>query len=171
VPEIVDCLDRALKRGVDVVLLMPAKPITGRSTSPERTAALEALAEFPKYENFMLAGIAGVGDDGRRKPVYVHSKLMLVDDEWATVGSCNLHRFSLFGNAEMNVAFYDPAAVRDFRCELFREHLDLDTSELDDRSALCLFREVANANRRKFEAGEHDWQGLTFEMNTAKYER
>jgi cardiolipin synthase A/B len=67
------------------------------------------------YENFMLAGIAGMGADGRRKSIYVHAKLMLIDDEWATVGSCNLHRFSLFGNGEMNVAFSDPAIVRSLR--------------------------------------------------------
>jgi len=27
---------------------------------------------------------------------------MLIDDEWATVGSCNLHRFSFFGDGKMN---------------------------------------------------------------------
>jgi phosphatidylserine/phosphatidylglycerophosphate/cardiolipin synthase-like enzyme len=62
----------------------------------------------------MLAGIAGMGADGRRKPVYVHAKLMLVDDEWATVGSCNLHHFSLFGNGEMNVTFSEPTPFARF---------------------------------------------------------
>jgi phosphatidylserine/phosphatidylglycerophosphate/cardiolipin synthase-like enzyme len=94
---------------------------------------------------------------------------MLVDDEWATVGSCNLHRFSLFGNGEINVAFSEPNAVRAFRCELLREHLDQDTFGLDDRTALHRFRTVARANRRKFEAGEHTWQGNAFELNLATY--
>ena len=120
-------------------------------------------------ENFMLAGIAGIGADGRRKSIYVHAKLMLVDDEWATVGSCNLHRFSLFGNGEMNVAFSEPNTVRAFRCELLREHLDQDTFGIDDRAALHLFRKIARANRRKFEAGDHIWQGLAFELDLATY--
>ena len=63
-----------------------------------------------------------------------NAKLMLIDDEWATVGSCNLHRFSLFGNGEMKVAFSDPNTVRAFRCELLREHLDLDTSAIDEKT-------------------------------------
>ena len=102
VPEIVANLHRALQRGVEVVLLMPAEPeVSARSADrPERRAFLEARAALGAYENFTLAGIAGLGADGRRKPVYVHAKLMLVDDVWATVGSCNLHGFSLFGNGD-----------------------------------------------------------------------
>jgi cardiolipin synthase len=169
VPEIVDCLHRAVKRGVDVILLMPAEPGIGLPISPERRAILEARAELGTFANFLLAGIAGIGADSRRKPVYVHAKLMLVDDEWATAGSCNLHRFSLFGNGEMNVAFAELNTVRAFRCELFREHLDQDTSGLDDRDALKLFRKIAKENRRKFEAGDHIWQGLAFELDINTY--
>jgi phosphatidylserine/phosphatidylglycerophosphate/cardiolipin synthase-like enzyme len=165
VPEIVDCLHRALARDVEVVLLVPSNPVFGMQTQLERSVS-RALLKFCVFDNFTLAGIAGVGADGTRKPVYVHSKLMLVDDEWATVGSCNLHRFSLFGNGEMNAAFSDPRTVHTFRCELLQEHLDQDTSAMDDRSALRLFREVARKNRRKLEAGDHAWQGLAFELTT-----
>jgi cardiolipin synthase A/B len=169
VPEIVDCLHRALKRGVDVILLMPAEPDVTLPIPPERQTILKARAELGTFGNFMLAGIAGIGSDGRRKSIYVHAKLMLIDDEWATVGSCNLHRFSLFGNSEMNVAFSDSNTVRAFRCELLREHLDQDTSGIDDRDALHLFRKIARENRRKREAGDHAWQGLAFELDLAKY--
>lgn len=36
---------------------------------------------------------------------------MLVDDAWATIGSCNLHSSSLFGKIEMNASL-DPEVVR-----------------------------------------------------------
>jgi cardiolipin synthase len=167
--EIVDCLHQALKRGVDVVLLVPAEPDVRFPIPPERRAFLRARAELGTNESFMLAGIAGIGADGRRKSIYVHAKVMLVDDEWATVGSCNLHRFSLFGNSEMNAAFSEPNTVRSFRCELLREHLDQDTFGMDDRSALRLFRKIASENRRKLETGDHAWQGLAFELDLATY--
>jgi hypothetical protein len=61
------------------------------------------------------------------------------------------------------------ATVRAFRCELLREHLDLDTSGLDDRSALRLFRKIARENRRKFQVGDHAWQGLAFKLDLATY--
>jgi|KBSMisStaDraftv2_1062788.scaffolds.fasta_scaffold02829_5 cardiolipin synthase A/B len=169
VPEIVYCLLMALQRGVHVILLMPAKPEISLPISPERRAFLDTRSDLGRFEHFMLAGIAGLGVDGRRRPVYVHAKLMLVDDKWATVGSCNLHRFSLFGNSEMNVAFSEPSTVRSFRCELLREHLDRDTSGMSDREAFYLFRKIARENRRKFEVGDPAWQGLAFALDLATY--
>lgn len=161
VPEIIARLHNALVRGVEVVALVPAEP--------DRSYFSDAHVALGKYINFTLAGIAGLGSDGLRKPVYVHDKLMLVDDEWATVGSCNLHNHSLFGNSEMNVAFNDPATVRAMRCELLREHLEQDTSCMDDRSALHLFRKIAQENRRRFDMDDHAWQGLAFSLDVATY--
>lgn len=171
VPEIVDRLYAAVKRGVVVVLLLPAEPNLNASAQPEQYSVLKLRAELKRHHTFTLAGIAGVDAEGRRKPIHVHSKLMLVDDEWATVGSCNLHRFSLFGNSEMNISFSEPNTVRAFRDQLLREHLDRDTSCMDDREALHLFREIAQENRRKLEAGDRAWQGLAFEIDVGQFFR
>jgi phosphatidylserine/phosphatidylglycerophosphate/cardiolipin synthase-like enzyme len=94
---------------------------------------------------------------------------MIVDDAWATLGSCNLHRFSLFGNGEMNAAIWCREAVTAMRVALFREHLDLDSSVLGCRDALQMFRRVAQDNRRKLAKGERDWQGLAFTLDVAAY--
>jgi hypothetical protein len=45
--------------------------------------------------------------------------------------------------------------------------LDRDTSALDDRSALQLFRAIARQNRARFESGDHAWQGLAFSLSPA----
>jgi phosphatidylserine/phosphatidylglycerophosphate/cardiolipin synthase-like enzyme len=164
--EIIDGLRNALARGVEVVVLAPVEP---DGLAGATRASLEARSALGAYENFTLAGIAGLGDDGRRHLVYVHAKLMLVDDAWATVGSCNLHRRSLFGNSELNVAFSDPATVRAVRCELLQEHLDRDTSDLDERSALQCYRKIAIENRSRFEAGDPAWQGLAFSLDPTSY--
>ena len=119
------------------------------------------------FKIFTLAGIAGQGADGLRKPVWVHAKLMVVDGEWATVGSCNLHRFSLLGNGEMNAAVWDPDTARALLSQLLQEHLDQDTSMLDDRSALQLFCRIARQNHARFETGDHAWQGLAFSLGPA----
>jgi cardiolipin synthase A/B len=94
---------------------------------------------------------------------------MLVDDAWATVGSCNLHRNSLVEHSELNASFWAPEIVRGLRCELLAEHLDHDTAHLDDRAALRLYREVAIANRDRREAGHSQWQGLAFKMDARLY--
>lgn len=153
VPEIISGLHQALLRGVEVVAVVPAA-----GEIPD------ALAKLAPFDNFTLAGIAGPGDDGARHPVWIHSKLMLVDGTWGTVGSCNLHRFSLFGNCEMNAAFWDPETARDLLSALLLEHLDHDVSPLDDRAALRLFATIARANRQRFLLAEHRWQGLAFSL-------
>jgi phosphatidylserine/phosphatidylglycerophosphate/cardiolipin synthase-like enzyme len=171
VPEIVAELDAALARGVEVVLLLPAVPDHAPTAydAPDRRAFFEARAALARYPNFTLAGIAGQAGDGRRTPVYVHSKLAIVDDAWATVGSCNLHRFSLFGNGEINAAIWCPRTAKAMRVALFREHLDNDTSALGGRDALQAFRSAAEDNRRKLARGEWNWQGLAFSLDVATY--
>ncbi len=173
VADIVAALDSALARGVEVVLLLPAVPDIALpdTVTPERRAFLDARASLAAYGNFTLAGIAGLGADGRRKPVYVHAKLMLIDDEWGTVGSSNLHHYSLVGNGELNVAFHDPVTVRAMRVELFREHLAVDTSEIDNTGALHRFRRIARENRQRHEQSDPNWQGLAFSLNAATYGR
>jgi len=154
VPDIIDCLRQALQRGVEVVAVLPSEhPVP---------SDLSALTTF---ENLTLAGIAGVGVDGKRKPVWVHAKLMIVDDEWATVGSCNLHHASLFGNAELNVAFWHSNSARALRTQLLQEHLEIDTSSLVDRAALRLFRSIAAENRTRLDTGGDAWQGLVFSLS------
>jgi phosphatidylserine/phosphatidylglycerophosphate/cardiolipin synthase-like enzyme len=153
VSEIIEALRQALMRGVEVVAVLPAE-----GTIPEELAKLAA------FDNFTLAGIAGLGDDGKRYPVWVHAKLMLVDGEWGTVGSCNLHRYSLFGNSEINAAFWDQETARALLSELLYEHLDRDTSGLDDIAALRLFGKIARNNRCLFEKSDNRWQGLAFTL-------
>ena len=94
---------------------------------------------------------------------------MLVDDAWATIGSCNLHQNSLTGHSEMNASIWDPAVVRALRCELLAEHLGRDTAGIDDRTALRLYREIARQNRRRRDANDFNWQGLAFRLDPATY--
>lgn len=173
VAKIIAELHEAVRRGVEIVLLMPAVPDISPIAyqTAERQAFFHARAALGSHDNFTLAGIAGLGADRRRKPVYVHSKLMLVDDAWATVGSCNLHRFSLFGNGELNAAISAPESIRAFRVELFKEHLATDTSALDDRAAARLFHNIARENRQKLEKGNSAWHGLAFSLDASTYGR
>jgi cardiolipin synthase A/B len=154
VPEIIDCLRQALLRGVEIVSVMPA--------AAKHPPSLTELADF---QTFTLAGIAGLGADGQRKPVWVHSKLMIVDGEWGTAGSCNLHRHSLFGNAELNAAFWDRHTARALLFELLNEHLGQDLSALDDLAALRAFRAIAANNAKLLKAGTMTWPGLAFMLS------
>jgi cardiolipin synthase len=172
IPEVAAALQGALARGVDVVVLVPADPEDGvriARHNPQRKTLFDGLEALGRYENFTLAGIAGPDAQGCRSSVYVHSKIMLVDDAWATIGSCNLHAHSLTGSTEMNAAIWDRKVVRALRCELFSEHLGRDTGGIDDRAALRLYREIAQENRRRRDANDSRWQGLAFSLDPATY--
>jgi phosphatidylserine/phosphatidylglycerophosphate/cardiolipin synthase-like enzyme len=171
-PAIATGVEAALKRGVEIVMLVPADPeehVREARQDPKWKAFFDQIAAFGRYENFMLAGIAARNRQGNRSNIYIHGKIMLVDDAWATIGSCNLHWHSMNGNAEMNASFWDPPLVRALRCQLLAEHLDRDTASLDDRAALDLYRSIAQENRRKRDAGDPDWQGLAFRLDPAAY--
>jgi cardiolipin synthase len=172
IPEIAASLEEALKRGVEVVFLVPADPdehTRAARKNPQRKALFDGVASLGRYENFALVGIASANARGTRSDVYVHAKIMLIDDGWATIGSCNLHAKSLSGHSEMNASIWDPHVVRALRCELLAEHVGRDTAGIDDRAALRLYREIARENRRRRDANDSNWQGLAFSLDPARY--
>jgi phosphatidylserine/phosphatidylglycerophosphate/cardiolipin synthase-like enzyme len=75
-------------------------------------------------------------------PVYVHAKVCVVDDQWASVGSDNFNRRSWTHDSELSCAVVDepgpisaPAAPRTYalelRLSLAREHLDREPSQTE----------------------------------------
>jgi cardiolipin synthase len=170
--EIARELEQALKRGVHVVLLLPGEPekyVAQWRLRPERKAIFDQLEALGRYENFTLTGIASQTPDAERAYIYVHAKVMLVDDTWATIGSCNLHSNSLFGHSELNATVWDAHVVRAMRCELFLEHLGRQTQHLTDVAAMQLYQQIAHENAAQWRAGKIDWQGLACGLSPATY--
>lgn len=165
-------LEAALRRGVDINMLVPAEvePFVRQARRRgERKALFAQLAVLDRYPNFRLTGIQGHTDEGEPYGIYVHDKVMIVDDAWATIGSCNLHAFSLEGSTEMNCSFHDPDIARRLRCDLMAEHLGRDVQALDERAAMALYRAIADANRYRYDTGERGWQGLVYRLDAATY--
>jgi len=84
----------------------------------------------------------------RRAPIYIHSKHMVVDDEYMIMGSANINERSLSGTRDTEIAFgaYQPAhchpgknylglrgAVQAFRMQVWSAHLGIkDPHELEE---------------------------------------
>jgi phosphatidylserine/phosphatidylglycerophosphate/cardiolipin synthase-like enzyme len=74
--------------------------------------------------------------------IYVHSKVCIIDDIWAIIGSCNTNRRSLTHDTEISVAVLDQnivgdtiqtgrrAFARNLRISLWLEHLGLSASDV-----------------------------------------
>ncbi|MCZ2835943.1 phosphatase domain-containing protein [Modestobacter sp. VKM Ac-2985] len=106
-------------------------------------------------------------ENPRGKPVYVHAKVCVVDDVWATVGSDNFNRRSWTHDSELTAAVLDadrdprepvdPGGhgdgarrfARELRLTLMREHLDRADGDDDDLlhpdDAVAAFRQSAAA--------------------------
>jgi cardiolipin synthase A/B len=55
------------------------------------------------------------------QPQVLHAKYALIDDQWATVGSCNFDLLGLRYNREANIVLRDPSHVREFVSQCARD--------------------------------------------------
>jgi cardiolipin synthase len=86
-------LRQAARRGVEVRLLLQGK----------LDYRIAGLAARSLYDELLHAGVRIF----EYTPAYLHAKVALVDDEWATVGSSNIDPLSLLLNLEANVVVRD----------------------------------------------------------------
>jgi cardiolipin synthase A/B len=170
-PEALMALEAALERDVDVVILMPGDPmeqVRAARRDPRYAPLFEHLGTLGRFPHFTLAGPIGSDDRGGPRHVYVHAKVGLVDDAWATVGSTNIATRSFYGDTELNASFWHAETVRAFRRDLLREQIGVDTAHLDARAALRLYAEVARANRTRL-SRHAPLQGLAVAIDPATY--
>lgn len=62
----------------------------------------------------------------RRRQIYVHSKIMIVDDRWVTVGSANIDKNGFRDSSELNLGLTSPKLAKELRSRLWQEHLQDD---------------------------------------------
>ena len=60
-----------------------------------------------------------------RRQIYVHSKVMIVDDKFVTVGSANTDKNGFRDSSELNVGISSELAARELRERLWQEHLGI----------------------------------------------
>jgi cardiolipin synthase len=102
-----DALRLAGYRGVDVRLLgqyHPDKWIPLYAARYYWTEMLEAGVKVYQYTRGMM-----------------HAKVVLVDEDWATVGTANLDNRSLYLNFEVNCLLYSPQAVAELEAAFCRD--------------------------------------------------
>jgi cardiolipin synthase len=85
----------AARRGVQVRLLLQGK----------LDYRIAGLAAQVLYEELLSYGVHIY----EYTPAYLHAKIALADDDWATVGSSNIDPLSLLLNLEANVVVRDAA--------------------------------------------------------------
>lgn len=126
-------LRQAARRGVQVRLLMQGK----------LDYRIAGLAARSLYDELLGAGVRIF----EYMPAYLHAKVALVDDEWATVGSSNIDPLSLLLNLEANIVVRDAGFSSELAAEFDRAFAE--SVEIDPRQSR---RSVQGALRRGFVA-------------------
>jgi phosphatidylserine/phosphatidylglycerophosphate/cardiolipin synthase-like enzyme len=87
------------------------------------------------------------------KEIYVHSKLLLVDDVFFTLGSANVNVRSMEGDSELNIACPSPGLTQQWRKHLWRLHTGK-TPEDEIAREFKMWRDVMDRNGSDKKAGE-----------------
>jgi phosphatidylserine/phosphatidylglycerophosphate/cardiolipin synthase-like enzyme len=113
--------------------------------------AVTAHGDYLQYTTFDLI-MKGLG---KRARIYtmegraVHSKFMLIDDKWMTIGSANANARSFELDTELNIELNDAALTKDFRVRLWAHNLgkpQADTRAWTQADFLKQWDLVASAN-------------------------
>jgi phosphatidylserine/phosphatidylglycerophosphate/cardiolipin synthase-like enzyme len=176
-PFVADLLASALQRNPDlhVIAIVPRFP---DKEGAARWPSLAGREQAIKVCHAAGGGRFGIYDveNPAGTPIYVHAKVVVIDDVWAMVGSDNLNRRSWTHDSELSCAVLDEAAdarepldpagvgdgarvfARDLRLELWREHLDRAAEDpiddlLDPTKAFAVMQDSAQALRSWHESG------------------
>jgi len=129
-PEIVSVLEDKLRHPPDerfrLLVLLPARPNNGADDTRGQLGVLVKADDGAG--RFLACTLFQEGEEA--KPIYVHAKIGIVDDEWVTLGSANLNEHSLFNDSEVNIVTHDPERAKALRLRLWSEHLDADPAVL-----------------------------------------
>jgi len=108
-PEAIDAFGEAVKRGVDVRVMMPS---TGGSDNP-----MVQHAGHRNFEKLLRCGVRLF----EYPHTLLHQKVMTVDSVWCTVGSSNFDDRSFETNDEITLGIRDPATARRLE-EIFEKY-------------------------------------------------
>ncbi|WP_425553566.1 phospholipase D family protein [Dactylosporangium salmoneum] len=146
-PQVAGCFADALRAtpGLHLVAVVPRHPDadgriggTPQLYGRERALAILRAAGGERVHVFSPENAQGT-------PIYVHAKVCIVDDAWATIGSDNVSLRSWTHDSELTCAVADPTGdyARSLRRRLAREHLGIDVDEDDPDAFIDAFERCA----------------------------
>jgi phosphatidylserine/phosphatidylglycerophosphate/cardiolipin synthase-like enzyme len=175
--DIARCFADALRDNPELHLIavIPRYPDQdGRISMPPNLVGRQQALDLIRAAGGERVAVYGI-ENHAGTPVYVHAKVCVVDDVWASVGSDNVNRRSWTHDSELSCAVLDeqldarePRSIdrfgdgarrfaRGLRLELAREHLDRtdgdDDDLIDPRSAFAAFARSAEQLQRWHDGG------------------
>jgi phosphatidylserine/phosphatidylglycerophosphate/cardiolipin synthase-like enzyme len=145
-----DLFTEALRRHRDLHVIAVVPQFTDQAGFMARTPQMLGRARAMRQMTDAAPGrvaIYGI-ENHAGTPVYVHAKVSVMDDVWASVGSDNFNRRSWTHDSELSAVVVDQGAedhspyARRLRLSLAAEHLD---REVDEDSLLGVMEDCVDA--------------------------
>ncbi|GAC1437982.1 MAG: phospholipase D-like domain-containing protein [Chloroflexota bacterium] len=144
-PDIMDALIAAINREhaapFRIVIVLPTRAYTGKWDNDQHVQKLRdadrgrgIVSVYSPYTSGPGAGIEAF----IYRPIYVHAKVAISDDEWLTVGSANLNSRGLVTDGEMNAVVRDRDLAHRMRVALWAEHLKLPREDVEGADPIAL---------------------------------
>jgi phosphatidylserine/phosphatidylglycerophosphate/cardiolipin synthase-like enzyme len=99
-----------------------ARKIKEPSAKDLETMGLKVLIGMLVSSDDGSSGLKKRGPADNYRQIYIHSKLMVIDDAFFTIGSANLNQRSMVVDSEINIATDDHAKARELRKEVWGMH-------------------------------------------------
>jgi phosphatidylserine/phosphatidylglycerophosphate/cardiolipin synthase-like enzyme len=136
-PAIMAALEEAVTRPhaepFRIVIVLPARAYSGKWDNDRHVERLRKadggrgiVSVYCPYASGLSSGVTPF----TYRPVYVHAKVAIVDDEWTMVGSANLNDRGLATDSEIDALVHYPMLARDLRLHLWAEHLAMPLEEV-----------------------------------------
>ncbi|MCA9557480.1 MAG: hypothetical protein KC583_02840, partial [Myxococcales bacterium] len=172
---LLDDLVGALEANPDLVLMVLTNAIGRNDGGKKWTIHMDETLRAAAGDRYVLlqprafdVQTGAEAQDGRKHlhdlAMYLHSKLMIVDDRLLVVGSANKNNRSLLYDGEMNAAVLDPAVAKTAREAVLKAWvgpLRADRVSDDPAANLALLREVADFNQQVLDGWNARWAGLS----------
>ncbi|RMT77208.1 phospholipase D-like domain-containing protein [Pseudomonas viridiflava] len=92
--------------------------------------------------------------------VYIHSKLMIVNDVYTTQGSANINTRSMMGDSELNICHEHADTTQQLRRRLWGLHKGNKGAQDDPKDAYSAWQEIVDRNNELREAKASPYASL-----------
>lgn len=116
---------------------------------PQKNQSVISPTEIPGLKVHICTLVAPDSPPENWMDVYVHSKLMIVDDVFTTLGSANINTRSMQVDSELNICIEDPAVTRPLREHLFGVHMGEETIGADMAEIFKKWNEILVENNAR----------------------
>ena len=141
---------------------MQAMPIVEHANSIYKPDILDLEHNYRLKIATATLQVSGLSDYPHKtlyREIYIHSKLMLVDDVFLTMGSANLNQRSMAVDSELNLATDNTVLARDLRERIWNQHSGQtisggDGSKAEIAAAFKNWTFLMGKNKKRKDAGK-----------------